>query len=810
MSALGGLAADVRHAARALQRAPGHTMLTIAVLALGLGAVTFATAFLRGTLLRPLPFAQPDRLVQVVEFRTDGDPDAYMALSPPDFVDLRGSVRSLAAVAEFYGDRVVVRDGDAHRRVSAGFVNPALFDVLRVPPLMGRTLEPADLRENAGHAVVVSASLWRSQFGSRTDIVGQPLEVQGRTRTVVGVMPAGFAFPSSAELWLPFETSSTMAPRDAHWLPAIARLAPGATLSSARAELMTLSAAIAAREPSTNARVRATAVPAGEFYGGTLRAQGLLFLTGAVLLLLLVCADVANLQWARAVQRQREMGVRSALGATPGRLARQLLIESLLLAVAGAAIGAWLAQMGTRAMLAALPGERPFWLVVELDAGVMLVSAAVALAAAAVFGLGPALAAARPGLARLLADGSAQSGDGPRAMRLRHALVALEVAVSVLLLTCAGLLAQSFVRLGQERAVLDRSSVTVARLSLPRSGYETAALRESWFATLLPQLAALPGVERVATAAILPFDAATNFRSVRPDDRGDPRRYEGVSANLTHVSADYFRALDIPMRAGRAFTDADRAGSPAVAIVSASLAERLYPGGRAVGRRLYHDSADDPLAWVTIVGVVPDRVSSTDAIQSRDLVYRPWEQGSWWSADRWLVLRAAPGRELPMNAVRARIAALDRGVPLSDVQPFARFIDDGLSRERLLAGVGAAFAVAGLIVALLGLYGVLAYATARRTREIGIRMALGADRTAVLRLVLAGTWRSVALGLVVGALAAVVAVRPLAGLLFATSPFDVATWAGVFALVLVASWSASWLPAHRATRIDPAIALRQD
>jgi len=801
---------DLRHAVRALQRSPGHTLLTVAVLALGLGAVTFATAFLRGTLLRPLPFPQPDQLVQVVEFRTDGDPEAYMAMSPPDFTDLRGSVRSLAAIAEFYSDRVVVRDGESHERVTAGFVNPSLFDVLQVPPLRGRALEPTDLRENAGNAVLISEALWRSQFASREDIVGQPLEVQGRTRTVVGVMPAGFAFPSSAQLWLPFETSATMAPRDAHWLPAIARLAPGSSLAAARAELMSLSAAIAAREPATNERVRATAVPAGEFYGGTLRAQSLLFLAGAVLLLLLVCADVANLQWARATQRQREMGVRSALGATPGRLVRQLLIESVLLAAAGAALGGWLAQLGTRALLATLPGEQPFWLRLELDAGVLLVSGAVALLAAVVFGVGPALAASRPELARLLAEGGAASGDGPRAMRLRHALVALEVAVSVMLLTCAGLLAQSFVRLGAERDLLDRSPVTVARLSLPRSGYETAAKRESYFSTLLSDLAALPGVEHVATAAILPFDAATNFRSVRADDRGDPRRFEGVSANLTHVSADYFRALDIPLRAGRAFTSDDRGGSPPVAIVSASLAERLYPGGRAVGRRIYHDSADDPLTWVTIVGVVPDRVSSTEAIQSRDLVYRPWEQGSWWSADRWLVLRAAGGRELPLSAVRERVAALDRSVPLTGVQPFARFIDDGLSRERLLAGVGAAFAAAGLVVALLGLYGVLAYATARRTREIGIRMALGADRSAVLRLVLGGTSRSVALGLAVGAAAALFAVRPLAGMLFATSPFDLFTWASVFALVLAASLAASWLPAHRATRIDPAIALRQD
>ena len=813
---------DVRYGLRVLWGSPGFTLVAVAVLALGVGATAAIFSVVNAVLLRPLPFDEADRLVFLTERNTQQD---GVSLSWPDFTDWRAQNRVFEKVAAYNRDSYNLTGGGEPERLLAAQVSADLFHVLRVNAARGRVFADEDDRPGAAPVVVISHGLWQRRFGGDPAIVGRQVTLNGRGYTVVGVMPQGFLFPNRAELWVPLGQLSqpSWGNRDNHLgLFGVARLKDGVTLDEARADLNMIAANLEEQYPDTNRDERASLTPLQETYVRDVRAA-LWTLAGAVLFVLLIaCANVANLQLARASARRKEMAVRAALGAGRWRLVRQLLAESVLLALAGGVTGLLLAQWGVGLILAIRPDSIPRAGEIGIDGRVLLFTAGVSVLTGIAFGLAPALRASRPDLQETLKEG-ARGGAAGRNL-FRGGLVVAEVALTLVLLTGAGLLARSFLRLQQVNPGFTYEHLVSFNMTLPARKYPGEQQRVNFLREVLSRLRALPGVEGAAASSGLPLGYNNWQTPFTIDGRPQPPASQAPLMDTTAASPDYFRAMGIPLLRGRYFTEQDdrrwadekslRAadeGARSVAglnsiIIDEEFARRYWPNEEAVGGRVRFGAGGPALTVVGVVGRVRMEGLKTDS--ERVQGYLPYLQFP--TRGLGIVIRSAQEPEQVIAAARREVMAVDPEQPLYNVRTLAQLRSTSIAPATLNLTLLSVFAGLALLLAATGLYGVVAYTVAQRTREIGIRVALGAQGKDVLRMVVGRGMLLALAGVAAGLAGSFLLTRVMSGLLYGVTPTDPLTFAAVSLLLAAVALLACLVPAWRAAKVDPMVALRYE
>jgi putative ABC transport system permease protein len=798
---------DMRYGLRTLLAKPGFTLVAVTTLALGIGATSTIFSFVNGILLRPLPYRDAERLVLIDE--TAGKRgNLSMAVSFPNFVDWREQNQVFSGVAAYDDRSFALTGGDGEpEQLPGGIVSANTFELLGVTPALGRSFRPEEDGPDQADVVILSHGLWERRFGASPSVLNQSIVVNNRPRTVIGVMPAGFRFPETAELWIPLTPEVKDWTRNDHGISAVGRLKPGVSLDQAQADMSAVARRIEELHPLTNEGMGITLTPMRDGLVGGYR-KALLLLLGVVgLVLAVACANVANLLLARASARQREIAVRAALGASRWRVFRQLLTESLLLGAAGGALGLLLAMWGLDLLLAAIPVDLPFWMKFTLDWRVLGFAAGTALLTSLVFGVAPALQASRIDLNETLKEGG-RGGAGASRHRLRRALVIAEVALSLILLISAGLMMRSFLRLQQVNPGLNAENVLTLRVSLPSSKYDVPEKRQDFFRQLLERTRALPGVQSAGAISYLPLSGGGWGRSLTVEDH--PVLSVGQAPSINHcvITPDYFRAMGITLLEGRDFTDADTRDSAKVAIIDERLAREYWPNASPLGRRVRFGPPENNEPWHVIVGVVGEVKHESLNLTERKSVYLPHAQVS--IGGMALAVRTQSNPESLAGAVRAQVKELDPNQPVTAVSTMSEVVSRSVWQPRLYAILFGVFAGVALLLASVGIYGVMSYAVTQRTHEIGVRMALGAQRGDVLRLVIRqGMWLAL-VGVCLGALASVALTRLMQSLLFGVGATDPATFAGVAAVLTAAALLACYIPARRATKVDPMIALRYE
>ncbi len=816
---MNNLLQDLRYGVRALRKSPGFTLTAVLTLALGIGATTAIFSLVNALLLRPLPVAEPGRLVQVEELRRNGESEAMY--SHPRYAELRdGSGRVLAGLAAFKMEGMALRAGGRAEAVMGGYVSGNYFQVLGIAPEAGRFFGAGEDRPGSPGAVaVISEHLWRTRFGGERSALGRTIHLNGQPVTVVGVAPRGFGGTFVAvqtDVWVPIAMYPRLNRRAEEavyergryiWLSLFGRLQPG--VSPERAE--TLLGGVARRsEPDLVRSPLPLGVRLQPLTGMPASARGAvlgfmtMLLATAGLVMLIAGTNVAGMMLARGTTRRREVAIRLAVGAGRGRLVRQLLTESLLLFAAGGAGGLLLAMWLADAVSVLYP-PLPVRIALDLepDARVLGFALLLALGTGVAFGLAPALRASRPDVHPALGEGS--GGRGAGRTRLRSAFVVAQLAMSLLLLVTAGLFVQALRSALATDLGFDPDGVVVADLNLRAQGFDDARSAE-FHRRVVERISALPGVESVGVAEFAPMSGTTMSVDVETPERPNPAPTPGhtpMNAAYTAVDPGYFRALRIPLVSGRGFTAADRKGGPPVVVVNQTLAGRFWPGQNPVGRRLRVFREEHE-----VVGVARDAKYQALDQEPTSFLYLPLAQAG---ADRMTLFvraRTEPGPTLA--AVRREVAALDPDVPLQQAMPFSAMVGMGLFPQRLAATLIGAFGLLGLALAAVGIYGVLSFHVGQRTQEIGVRLALGAAAGDVVGMVLRQGLRLVAVGMAVGLAAALAATRLLTSLLHGVSATDPATFLAVPALLTAVALLASWLPARRAARVNPMTALRAD
>ncbi len=808
---------DVLYALRMAAKRPGFTATALATLAIGIGATSALFSVVNGILLRPLPFPDPEQLVMV------WSPDARRgghrgALSYPDFADHRRQSSSFEDMAALHSKGYTLVTSSGAERVEGARVSGGFFELLRVRPAVGRTFTHDEDRPGGPRVAVLGHSLWQSRFGADPAVVGRAVRLDDESYTVIGVLPPGFKFPyeiDDAAIWTPIslDDKDGLEERGMHSLAAVGRLRPGVGVTAARTDVATVAARLEKQYPDTNTGRGGNVRPLHEEVVGRTRG-GLLLLLGAVACVLLVaCANVANLLLARGTEREREVAIRGALGAGRWRLARQLLTESALLGLMGGWLGLALAYWGVAALVAIAPADLPRLDEVRLDVRVALFTFAVSLVTSLLFGSGPALRASRPDLARGLAEGGRGAGTagGKAHHRLRHALIVGEVALSLMLLAGAGLLLRSLGKVLSVDPGFDPEKTLTAQIHLPETRYATPEQTAAFYRALVERLAALPGVTAAGAIAPLPFVRQMFITSIHDAAGPEPPPGQRQIAHYKSATPGFFAALGIPLRSGRLLADSDVRGRARAVVLSESLARRHFPGQDAVGRHVKFgvgiDKEDEEAAWevVGVVGdVAPDRL---DADREPVFYASGWQQPWPWMS---VVLRSSLDAATLAASLRYEARAIDPEVPVHRVRTMPELLADSVAQRRFQSTLLAIFAGAGLTLAAIGLYGVMTFSVSLRTREIGIRMALGAERHRVLADVLRQGFGLAAAGLAAGLVAALALARLITGLLFGVSASDPPAFGAASLLLLATALLASYLPARRATRVDPMGALRTE
>ena len=803
---------DIAFALRGLRRAPGFAAAAILTLAVGIGAATAIFTVVYSVLLRPLPYRDAGRLVAVTT-AFPGSGLAQSSLSAPEFLDLAAAGGAFAELGAYDDGEFTLTGTGRPERVRGAEASAGLFRTLGLRAAAGRLYGPDDDRPGAERVVVLGHGLWRRRFGGEAGVVGTTVRVDGVARTVVGVLPPE-ARLGDAELLVPLALDPARLPsRGAHFLEVIGRLAPGATLGQARAQLAAFADRSRAEYPAiySDPAFAITALPLREAWFGDVRPTMLVLLGAVALLLVLASVNVANLLLVRAEARQREIAVRTALGAGRGRLVRQLLTETLLLAAVGAAVGLPLAALGVRGLLALNPGALPAGTELAVDAVVLLAALGVVAGAAVLAGLVPAVQASSLDVRSAIVEGTAAGGT--RGSRLRSALVAFEVTAATVVLIGAGLVGRSFWRLQGVDPGFATASVLTMELTLTGPRYRTPGAVPAFYQSLLERLGALPGVRSVAAVSHLPLGGRTGDWTIEVDGRAASPVDPLPSPSFRIVAGDYFRTVGVPVRAGRGFGPGDGERTGPAAVVSEALARVAWPGESPLGKRFRLSGGGEvTFPWMEVVGVAGDVRSEALGSAARPTYYMLDTQFASMvgGSDRTmsLVVRTAGDPRPLVAAVRQAVWGLDPDVAVPAVRTLAEVRSGAVSRPRFAAVVLLAFGGAALLLAVTGVYGVLSYTVVRRTRELAIRMALGARAASVRRLVLASGLRLAAGGVVVGVVCAAVGSRVLTSLLYDVGTRDPATFAGAVGLLLAAAFGASYVPALRATRTDPAAALR--
>ena len=801
-----------RYALRTLGRNSAWTLAAVACLAIGIGANTTVYTAMRAIVIAPVPTPNSDRLVMLAETppRAPDDPD-YDRLAPANLVDWMRETRTLEHVAAFSWWDVNITGIEEPERVVGFRVTPEFFRTLGERPVLGRAFTDDEGRTGNTDRVILSHPLWKRRFGSDPAIIGRTVQLNGVAHTIVGVMSADFIFPPGAELWKPLALDgATAADRDGRTIGAIARLRPTSTLAEARAEGRAIARRLEMQYPDMNAKWGMRVEPAQVFYGRHPRPYVVVLLGSVAFVLLIGCANVANLLLARATTRGRELAVRVALGATRGDLVRQLLAESLVIALIGGALGALLSLWGVRLMREALPAElvrfNPGWTRIEVSGAALLFTVVISLLTALVVGLIPALVASRANPQQALKEsGRSATGTGGR-QRVRNALVVGEVALALMLLFGTGLMVRSFIGLIDSDQGYAVDGAVTLQLTLPSARYETDAVA-AFYTKLVDRVRELPGVRGAGMTSALPpawEDHSTRFilEGEPKPQRGDPAHRE----RLRVVSEGYLSALEVPVRRGRDFDRHDDRAAPSVAIVSEAFARKYWPGQDPIGKRI--SNLADSMFLTTVIGVAGDarHNPNTGREPLAPTMYVPLTQAPW--STMTLLVRTAGDPAAIMPEVGRVIGALDPALAPGDVATLQRILSSGLAPQRLTAGMLSVFAGIALLLAVIGIYGVMSYTVSQRRHEIGIRMALGAQQRDVVRRVLRQGLALAAVGVAIGSVASLWMARTMATLLREVSPNDPVAFVAVALILAAAALLGSWLPAKRAAAVDPVIALR--
>ncbi|HYW99952.1 MAG TPA: ABC transporter permease [Candidatus Elarobacter sp.] len=807
-------AQDLHHGVRMLHNSPGFTAVAVLTLALGIGANTAMFSIVDAVLLRSLPYPDPDRLVLVFDVPLK-QPDALSGISYRDFTELRQQNHVFSEMAgNSFHDLTLTGAGEPSI-VNTADVTPEIFPLLNAKPLAGRTLLPEDGKQGAAPVAVLSENLWRSRFGANPEIIGQSVTLDMRSFTVVGILPASFRYPDGAppqDVWVSIVQDPVFGPLLSQpgtpVLSAIARLKPGVSLTRAQAEMNTLSARLAKEFPAQDSGLTIRIERFRQFVVGNVKSA-LLILLGAVgLVLLLACANIANLLLSRATSRGREIAVRIALGAGRARIVRQLLTESALLGLLGGVAGVLLAAWGVSIGLPFLPPGVTRISSVHVGGSVLAFALLLSLAAALAFGLAPALLATPSNLQSNIKEGGERTGQRT-GQHVRSFLAIAEISLAMVLLIAGGLLIRSFTLVTSVNPGFDVEHVIEAEVSLPQFEYSTPQRWTAFSSELLARLHVQPGLQDSALAAPLPMDrqGAANFGF---SIVGDPPLPPGKSptADYATVSPDYFRVMRIPLLRGRFFSEQDSPSNPKVAIISETLAQRYFPNQDPIGRQMRFGFPPNRNVLREIVGVVGDVRDVALSRKPGPMMYVPFVQAPLWGGE--VVVRSSLSASGVTAGIRQAVHSIDHDLPVTDVEFLADALGQSISQERFRTLLLGSFSTIALILAAVGIFGVISYFASQRTHEIGIRMALGAQQRDILRLILGQGMKLALFGLGVGVAAALLLTRLMASLLYGVSATDPLTFGAVAIILLGVALTACYIPARRAIRVDPMVALRYE
>jgi putative ABC transport system permease protein len=799
---------DLRYGLRMLIRSPGFTAVAVLSLALGIGANTAIFSLVEAVLLRPLPFPEPDRLVMVWE-ASSGNKSLRGNPAPGNYSDWRTQNRVFEHVAAFSNTSFNLTGDGEPEKINGQAVTANFFALLGSKPVLGRTFLEEDDRPEAGKIVLLSYGLWQRRFGGDPNLLGRDILLNDQKFSVVGVIPADFQLlGAEIGLWVPAAFSQhDLTDRGSHYLTVIARLKSGVTLQQAQADLETITDGIAQEFPRDASNLWAVVLPLHEHLTGGLRLALIVLLSAVGCVLLIACANIANLLLARAAARHKEIAVRAALGAGRGRIARQLLTESVLLASLGGAIGLLFA-FGSFAFLKQLiPESIALSIRLGISAPVFGYALLLTLLTGVSFGVAPALQAAKLDLNEALKQGGGRTGVGASHRKLRSALVVAEVSLSLVLLVGAGLLIQTFVRLRNLDPGFSPENVLTMTTSLSRNKYGELPKRDAFYRQVLERVTALPGVVSAAYTTAVPITMKGGANGFSIEGRA---QQSGQNANQRQISADYFRTLSIPLHKGRYFDEHDGPESPPVAIINETMARNFWLDEDALGKRFKLGPTDSTRAWVTIVGITGDVKQWLDA-PVRAEMYFPYQQAvDFWAAPGSLAIRTAGDPLNFVTAVRQAIWTVEPDQPISNIKTMDEILASEVAQRRLRMSLLATFAALALLLASLGIYGVLSYAVTQRTPEIGLRMALGAQPREVLWMIVGYGMRLAGLGIGIGLAASLVLTRMMSTLLFGVSETDPFTFSYVTLLLVSAALAACFVPARRASGVDPMVALRYE
>jgi putative ABC transport system permease protein len=804
------LANDIRFALRILRKSPGFTCVAILTLALGIGANTAIFSVVDAVLLRPLPYAQPDRLVTVTESERPFDLLSKNEVAPGNFVDWRARNRVFAEIGASHMAGYSITGEDRPERVQIANISAGMLHMLGLRPAMGREFNSSDDRNGAPRVLMLTDELWKSRYAADPNIVGKIIHLDTNPYTVVGVLPRGLVFPrDSAQIWVPLE--QTITPADLHWysshyLEVYARLKPGVTVTQASQEMSRIAAQIKKEQPQSNSGAAALVIPLQEDLSGEIRPALLTLLAAVGFVLLIACANVANLFLVRAVGRSKELATRMALGAGKARLIRQMLTESVILSLAGGGAGLLVANWTRQLLLALSPNSLPQSNVIGTDSRVLLFTLLISVSTGLLFGIVPALSGTGVNLSLALHGTSRSATSGKSTQRLRNLLVAAEIAISLVLLTGAGLTIRSFLQLRNTNLGFRSDHTITARITIPKDKYSKEEQVVSFYDQVLERIHATAGVESAGLISYLPLTGNTfdnSFDIVGQQPRPESDRTYG---QIRFVDPDYFGVLDIPLLSGRGFTAHDRLGSARSIVISETMANRFFPGANPVGQHLVIYLGKDETPWqvVGIVGDVRTEISSAAA----PVMYLPYAQNPY----RYMVLtiRTHANTGPILESVRATVNSIDPDLPVYQTRTLAELIDDSLDSWRFSMTLLCLFAAMALLLAAAGIYGVMAYLVEQRTHEVGVRMALGAQRSDVLRLVVGHGAKLALVGVLAGLVASFALTRLMSSLLVNVSATDPLTLSAVASLLLSVALAACYFPARRAASVEPVVALRNE
>jgi putative ABC transport system permease protein len=812
---------DIRYGVRGLLKRPGFTVVAIITLALGIGANTAIFSVVNAVVLRPLPYAEPSRLMMLWETMPGSD---QRSVAPGNFVDWHGRNRTFEDMAAmFFGNFNLTSDGEPDR-IDGTTITSNLMSVLGVSAQLGRTFQAEDDEHQDRNVVLLSDGLWKRRFGGDPNVIGRAITIDETPHIIVGVMRRGFQFPAHSDLWVlgrnrsavPMSLISQLPSndwaneRDGHFIRVIGRLKPGVTISQAQSDIAAITRRLEQDYPKTNAGLGSNVVPLHTQIVGDVGSM-LFILLGAVgFVLLIACTNVANLMLARAGQRDREIAIRAAVGASRLRLIRQLLTESVLLSVIGGLAGLLVSLWAVAVFIKLSPGDIPRINEASVDLRLLGFTLLVSLVTGLAFGLLPAFHATRTNLNTSLKEGSTKATEGRQRRGARNILVVSEIALAQVLLLGAALLAISYLRVTEINPGFNPDRVLTAKIAPSNKKYPDAKSRSTFYSTVLERLQSLPGVESAGMVMNLPLTGSSMNRGFRAEGRPEPKADENVAMDFQIVSPNYFSTLEIPIKRGRALAETDTETSEPVIVINETMARQYWPNEDPVGKRLAIGESSQDRGWRTIVGVVSDNRHASLSEPAVPTSFIPYRQ----DLESWprmgFVIKGRTDAASLTSAVRRELADIDRAQPVYAIEPMENLLHTSVAQRRFVMLLLGSLSVIALTLAMVGIYGVISFSVSERTQEIGIRMALGARAGDVLRMVLSQGMRVAVVGIFIGVGAAFALTRLLASMLFQVSATDARTFSIVAALLGVVAFLACYIPARRATKVDPLVALRYE